>query len=296
MDAVAKPDVFPASLPDLQDWKFLFTSIEEQPFEHTGGIEYAYMDITEQKSIEEVFSFFKPDVVLNTAAMTHVDQCESERDKCWKTNVQAVAGLADACKLYKSRLIHISTDFIFDGENGPYREEDKANPLCVYSSSKLASEEVLKKSAIPWCILRTCILYGVGKKLVRKNIVLWIKDQLGNNQEINIVDDHYRSPTLAEDLASGCLLAVVKNARGVYNVSGKDLMSIYEMALRLAAFYKLDPSLIHPISAATLNQPAKRPAKTGFILDKAINELNYRPHSFEEALEIITKQLSAQSD
>ncbi|MFQ5334775.1 MAG: SDR family oxidoreductase [Flavobacteriales bacterium] len=292
MDAFANPGDFPTPLPNLNEVECLFTSVEEEPFKYYGEITYACMDITEMDSILEVVDGFRPDVVLNLAAMTHVDRCENEPERCWKINVEAVANLADACEKYDARIIHISTDFIFDGEDGPYMEDDEPNPLCVYSRSKLASEEVLAGSDVQWSILRTCILYGVGLHLVRNNIVLWLKGELEAGREVSVVYDQYRSPTLAEDLASACLLAVVKQSTGIYHVSGKDIMSILEMAQRLAVHYGLDKNLIKPISAATLNQVAKRPRKTGFILDKAVKELAYSPHTFEQALDIIASQLA----
>jgi dTDP-4-dehydrorhamnose reductase len=121
--------------------------------------------------------------------------------------------------------------------------------------------------------------------------VLWGRQALKDGQELNIIDDQFRSPTLAEDLAEACRLVIKKQAIGVYNASGKDQMSIYEMVERMADFYKCDKSQINRISSSTLNQKAKRPPKTGFILNKSIKELGYKPHSFEEGLALLEKQL-----
>ena len=121
---------------------------------------------------------------------------------------------------------------------------------------------------------------------------MWGRQALKDGSALNIIDDQYRAPTLAEDLAQACLLAVDKQAFGIFNASGKDIMSIYEMVERMADFYKCDKSNINRISSTTLNQKAKRPPKTGFILDKSINELGYQPHSFEEGLQILEQQLT----
>ena len=200
--------------------------------------------------------------------------------------------MSTECEKYNSHLIHISTDFIFDGKNGPYDEDDEANPLSYYGLSKWKSEQVLLTSNCKWTILRTILLYGTAENLERNNIVLWARKALKDSQELNITDDQFRSPTLAEDLAQACYLVIEKEAIGVYNASGKDLMSIYEMVERMADFYKCDKSQINRISSTNLNQKAKRPPKTGFILDKSIKELGYKPHSFEEGLNFLEKQLN----
>jgi len=123
--------------------------------------------------------------------------------------------------------------------------------------------------------------------------LLWAKDALGKGQALNIVDDQFRSPTLAEDLAEGCVLIAEQKATGIYHISGKDFMSVLELVQRVARFWKLDESLITPSKSSTIKQPAKRPPRTGFILDKAIRELKYNPHSFEEGLAVLDAQLKS---
>ena len=255
------------------------------------GYIYEELDITNREEINTIINRHQPDTIINTAAMTNVDTCETERDLCWLMNVTAVSFLIEACAKTNIRLIHLSTDFIFDGANGPYTETDEPNPLSYYGESKLAAEKLLMQSNIKWAILRTIIVYGVVMDLSRSNIVLWAKTALQKGESINVVNDQWRMPTLAEDLADICLLAADKEAQGVYNASGKDMLSIMEIVLAVADFYDLDKSLIHPISSASLNQSAKRPVKTGFILDKSIKDLGYAPHSFMEGLKIMDKQL-----
>ena len=273
------------------DHQLLATSSGQNIINDKSNYSYSSLDITDAKSVELLFHSFKPDVVINTAAMTNVDGCEDEKDKCFDINVKAVQTLADLCQDSNAHLIHISTDFIFDGQDGPYKEDDLANPLSYYGKSKYESELVLDESKANWTILRTIILYGTADNLKRNNIVLWGRKALKDGQSLNIIDDQFRSPTLAEDLAQACRLALEKNAFGIYNVSGKDIMSIFEMVERMADFYKCDKSNINKISSDTLNQKAKRPPKTGFVLDKAIKELGYQPHSFEQGLQILENQL-----
>ena len=156
---------------------------------------------------------------------------------------------------------------------------------------QLKSENILKKSDCNWTILRTIIVFGVGENLSKGNIVLWAKGVLEKGDPLNIIDDQFRAPTLAEDLADACILAAKKKAYGIFNASGKDIMSIYEIVERIAKHYNYTSENMNRISTVTLNQTAGRPPKTGFILDKAINELGYNPYSFEECLTIIDEQL-----
>lgn len=274
-----------------KDFELIATSKGANRYTESEGYSYAEMDIADRESVNQVIAKYKPDVVINTAAMTNVDTCEIEKELCWKLNVTAVNHLIEACKAHQIQLIHLSTDFIFDGEDGPYLEDAKPNPLSYYGESKLAAEKLLFKSDIHFAILRTIIVYGIVNDMSRSNIVLWAKGALEKGNPINVVDDQWRMPTLAEDLAEICLLAAEKGARGIFNASGKDMMSIVELVQHVADYYQLDKSLINPISTASLNQTAKRPKRTGFILDKSIKELGYQPHSFTEGIAMMDKQI-----
>lgn len=265
-------------------------------FPQNGRYEYATLDVSNSQQVEEVLRKFKPDAVIHTAAKTNVDECENNKDECWTANVDAVKNLISACEKYKIHLIHLSTDFIFDGEDGPYTEESEPHPLSYYGLTKLESELLLKSSKCSWTIIRTIIVYGIVNDMSRSNIVLWAKGALEKELPINVVNDQWRMPTLAEDLANCCILAAKKKAQGVYNASGKDMMSILELVERVADYWKLDRSLITPISSSSLNQSARRPKRTGFVLEKTIRDLGYAPHSFEEGLSIVDMQLKALSN
>ncbi len=253
---------------------------------------YLELDITDEHAVREAILQTKPHCIIHTAAMTNVDECEAAVEACKKLNVDAVAFILKAAALANSHIIHLSTDFIFDGKDGPYREEDKPFPLSVYGKSKFESEKLVQKYPGKWAIIRTIIVYGIVKDMSRSNIVLWAKKALSENKPITVVDDQFRSPTLAEDLADACIAAALKGSTGIFNVSGKDFMSILELVERVADHYKLDKSLIKPIKSDSLNQAARRPPRTGFIIEKAIQQLDYAPHSFEEGMEILDLQLS----
>lgn len=249
------------------------------------------MDITDRQQVESVLRETTPDVVINTAAMTLVDKCETEQDECWKNNVEAVKNLIDGCKSIGAHLIHVSTDFIFKGDHGPLDENATPEPVNFYGKSKAAAEELIQKSDINWSILRTVLVYGVTFDMSRTNIVLWVKDSLEKGKSIKVVNDQWRTPTLAEDLAMGCYLAAKKKASGIYNISGKDFMTPYDMAIKTADVFGLDKSLITPTNSNEFKQTAARPLKTGFIIDKATKDLGYNPHSFDEGVRMISQQL-----
>lgn len=280
-------------LSNKNDIEVLATSVGENRIRKISVFNYASLDITNKNEVEEVFNRFKPNVVINTAAMTNVDACEDKKEECWNLNVNAVQNLIAASEKYDTHLIHLSTDFVFDGENGPYKEEDKPNPLSYYGLSKYEAEKLLQASSIKWSIVRTIIVYGVVEDMSRSNIVLWAKQALEKGNPLTIVNDQFRMPTLAEDLAYACWLIAEKSATGIYNICGKDFMSVLELVNRVADFYGYDKSIITPIASSSLNQAAKRPPKTGFVLDKAYKELEYSPCSFEEGLAIVTEQLKS---
>lgn len=273
--------------------KLIATSKGANRYPHEIGFEYAEMDILNPRQVRQVIEQYKPDAIIHTAAMTNVDTAEADKELCHQLNVDAVQTLLSLCEEKNIQLIHLSTDFVFDGADGPYREDDAVNPLSYYGESKVVAEELLKNSDANWAILRTILVYGITNDMSRSNIVLWAKGALEKGSPINVVNDQFRMPTLAEDLAEACLLAVEKNARGIYHVSGKDYMSIADLVGKVADYWGLDKSIINEVSSDGLNQTAKRPMKTGFVLDKTIEDLDYKPHSFVEGLMIVDEQMES---
>jgi len=275
--------------------ELIATARGENRLNDQNGYRYYSMDISDLSSILEVFEAEKPEVVIHTAAMTHVDQCEQDKEGCLKLNVEAVQYMIAACSKYQSHLVHLSTDFIFEGNEGPLDEDAIPAPISFYGESKLRAEQLIQASSLSHAILRTVLVYGVAENMSRSNIVLWAKGALAKGAPINVVNDQYRTPTLAEDLAQGSILAAKQKAQGIYNISGPDFFNIIDMVKEIARFWGLDESLINEVSSDTLNQPAKRPPKTGFKIDKAKRELGYVPHNFQEGLSLVDKQINAAS-
>jgi len=253
---------------------------------------YIELDITDEAQVQFKLNEFHIDTVINTAAMTNVDACETDHEGCDRLNIDAVRYLVNACNTINIHLIHISTDFIFDGTHGPLSENETPKPLSYYGWSKYKGELEVINNCKRYTILRTVLVYGVVADMSRSNIVLWAKGALEKQQPMKVVNDQFRTPTLAEDLAMGCYLAESKYVRGIFNISGKDFMRIDELVFRVADFFGYDKACVSTTSSDVLNQAAKRPPITGFIIDKARKELGYEPHSFEEGLALLKSQLS----
>lgn len=278
-----------AMTPQYAQHEFLATARGQNRTLNLGTARYASMDISDANDVMRVVQEFQPDVIIHGAAMTHVDQCEENKEQAYLLNVIGTKNIAEAALEVDAHVVHISTDFIFDGENGPYSEEAEPNPLSFYGETKLEAEHIVQE--LPsWSILRTVLVIGMAEDLSRSNIVLWAKGALEQGNPISVVDDQFRTPTLAEDLAQGALLAADQCAQGIYNISGPDFMSIFELVERVADYFGLSMETVTKVDSTTLNQPAKRPPRTGFNISKAREKLGYSPHTFEESLAVISKQ------
>ncbi|MFN3874609.1 MAG: SDR family oxidoreductase [Flavobacteriales bacterium] len=256
------------------------------------GQRYRPMDITRQAEVDRVMDETRPDAVIHGAAMTNVDACETDPEACRAQNIDATRLLVQAAKRHGSHFIFLSTDFVFDGADGPYREEDEPAPLSTYGRSKLEGERIVRSAGLAkWAIARTIIVYGVAPGLSRSNVVLWAKAALEQGRPIKVVDDQWRMPTLAEDLADGCIRIAKQGATGIFHLCGPDGMTILELVMRVGAFFRLDTSVVAAVKSDDLGQPARRPPRTGFVIDKARRELGYAPRGLEEGLAVVKAQL-----
>ncbi|MGI4872534.1 MAG: SDR family oxidoreductase [Janthinobacterium lividum] len=256
------------------------------------ALRFVPLDVTDATQVAQVLQQERPTHVIHTAALTNVDECELQQAACWAQNVTAVEYLAAACARLDIHLTHLSTDFIFNGQAGPLAEDAVPDPISHYGYSKLAAERVVQATAgLHWAIARTVLVYGTMHGGGRSNIVLWVRDSLRKGQSIKVVDDQWRTPTLAEDLAQGCWLLARQSAQGIYHLSGRELLTPYQMAGQVADFFQLDKSLLERVDSRTFTQPARRPLRTGFLIDKAVRDLGYQPHSFAESMVILARQL-----
>ena len=253
------------------------------PFTHDRNFQYQSMDFTDPFSVHDVFENIKPDVVIHAGAMSKPDECETDKMLAYLVNVEGTVQLLINAAELKSFFIFVSTDFVFDGERGMYNETDETKPVNYYGRTKLEAEEAVKEYEFDWAIARTVLVYGKNHS-GHANILKIVKEKLEKGEEYSVVDDQVRTPTYVEDLAKGIVSIIEKKATGIFHLSGKDVMTPYQMAIKTARHLGFNSSLIKRVTAASFTQPAKRPAKTGFIIDKARIELDYEPLSFEEGL------------
>ena len=271
------------------DIPFLATSLGKNRNKNCPDSCYRPMNISDDSQVKSVFQFCSPDYVIHTAAITNVDYCEEHQEECQNINVDGTKILFEAAKKINAHLLLLSTDFVFDGAKGNYTESDEPNPLSIYASSKYEAEKLLTSSAyLNWSIARTIIVFGEGDNLSRSNIVLWAREALRKGSPLKIIDDQFRSPTWADDLAWACIQICKLNKKGIYHISGPESMSIFDLVMRIGRFYDLDCSSIEKTTSESLNQAAKRPPITGFDLTKAKNDLGYAPKTLEESLLLLS--------
>ena len=245
---------------------------------------YASMDITDEITSKKLIKSFNPDAIIHSAAITQVDDCELNRDHCYSINTAATIELISIAKEVNAAFHFISTDFVFSGEEGPYAETDQTGPVNYYGTTKELAERYLIQSGLDWSIIRTILLYGKTDQINRSNFIYWVRDNLINNKPIKVVSDQIRTPTYIPDLVKGIIEAVERKAKGIYHISGDEIMTPYQMALEVARYLELDDQLITPVDATTFTQPGMRPQRTGFKIKKAVDELGYAPTAFKSAL------------
>ncbi len=267
---------------------FIATSKGENRNQDCPNNKYLSLDITNPIEISNLFDFYYPTHVIHTAAITNVDYCEDNIDECKKVNVVATENLFEASKRFHSHFQLLSTDFVFDGEKGNYSENDSVNPLSVYAQSKVDAENILLRSEnTNWSIVRTIIVYGEGNNLSRSNLILWAKEALIKGKPISVIDDQFRAPTWADDLAWGCVEIVLRAKNGIFHISGPETFSILEIVKIVAEYFQLPTDCITITNSNVLNQAAKRPPRTGFNIEKARIELNYNPRTIKETLGLL---------
>jgi dTDP-4-dehydrorhamnose reductase len=270
----------------------LATGRDATPRFTEGSCGYPPLDITDTEAVRRLFVDFAPSVVINCAAVTKVEQGEANKEACWAVNVDAVAALGRLCKAQGVRLVQLSTDFVFDGSAGPYDERDRPDPINFYGRSKWASENAVRAARLRrWTIVRTALGYGTGHNLTRSNFGLWLVDRLQRGEPTAVATDQIRTPTYIPDFADGIARAVRLNKNGLYHLAGRELLSVYDFARRLAQRLDLDASLITPTTTDVLHPDAPRPLRTGLLILKAETELGYKPRPLDDALDHFGQRL-----
>ncbi len=249
------------------------------------NIPFYHLDITDSTFVSNTIAKISPDVIILTAALTHVDQCEINKSLATQVNVEGPKNVIEASKKINSKLIFISTDFIFDGtkEKGSYYSEfDPPNPLNYYAKTKLEAEQQIVNSEIDYLICRTAVLYGWNNE--KLNFITWMLKNFEQNNKISIVKDQINSPTFIRNLAEIIIKLIEKDARGIYHTAGDSMLSRYEMAKQCAEVFGFSNDLIEGID--NLKQKATRPKNVGLNINKLKNLLGdeLKIYKFEEGL------------
>ncbi|MCE1164905.1 MAG: dTDP-4-dehydrorhamnose reductase [Bacteroidetes bacterium] len=271
------------------DFDLVLSSVEEKS-NISLNYNYVQLDITAKDKVKKAVAEIAPDIIINCAAYTDVDGCETERVLSWKLNVDAVKHLIIAARPNNAKLVHFSTDYIFDGKNGPYDELATPNPISFYGRSKLAAENAVISSGIRFAVIRTMVLFGIGSK-VKTNFATWLINKLSAGERINIVDDQIGNSTIVDDLAYGALKLIEAEKEGIYNIAGRDIESRLDFTYKLCDIFGYKKDLIKIIKTKDLNQPAPRPLNSGLITLKVQSELGFEPMGTVEALQLLKYQL-----
>jgi dTDP-4-dehydrorhamnose reductase len=246
------------------------------------------LDITSTAEVLNLFHKLKPYAVIHAASETNVDKCETQKEHAWKINVEGTRNVAAACKA-GAKLIYISTDYVFDGKKGNYTEDDTPNPINYYAVTKLEGEKQVVQNCRNFAILRTSVLYGWHP--LKQNFATWVITQLEQNKEITVVEDHYNTPTLADNLAEMAIEAIQKDLQGVYHACGSERISRYEFARQIAKAFGLNQNPIKPIKMEQLTAwIAKRPKDSSLNIDKIRNQLKTKPLNITEGLERMRRE------
>ena len=238
------------------------------------------MDLANEKEVNKLVSSINPDVIVHTAALTGVDYCETHKKEAWRINVNGTRNVAEIAEEINAKLICISTDYVFDGEKGMYKENDQTHPVDYYGETKLEGEKVVKEICDDYLIVRPSVLYG--RNPIKLNFVTWVIKELKEGNKINIVKDQFNTPTLADDLAELILELIKKESFGIFHISGSERISRFAFALTIAGIFDLNKDLIKPTTSDKLNWIAKRPMDSSLDVSK-ISRIR-KPLNVEDSL------------
>lgn len=249
----------------------------------TGSFEYVPCELTSEREVQAAFESARPEVVINPASMTEVDRCEKDPEAAYGANVTAVAHLAKAAKGASAHLVHVSTDYVFDGDRGPYSEEDIPNPRGVYAITKHLGEQTLRVLAPSWAIARTAVVYG-WPQAARPNFGAWLVGALEKKQQVKLFEDQFVSPSLADSVAEMLAELGERRLAGIWNTSGGEVVDRMTFGRALCEVFGFDQALLVPTKLKDMNLASPRPLHSGLKVDKVRRELSAKPLALSESL------------
>jgi dTDP-4-dehydrorhamnose reductase len=252
---------------------------------------FVKLDISGKEQVDEAFKTIKPDVVVHAATLTDVDKCELNKELAWKVNVEGTKNIVEAAKTAGSFLIYISTDYVFGGETGNYKETDTPNPINYYGVTKLKAEEIVKTQK-EYFIARPSVIYGSTPAAGKVNFALWLIETLRKDERVKIITDQWNTPTLNTNLANMTLEVIARKLTGIYHLCGATRISRFDFAEQIADVFSLDKSLIDKVLSSQFTWPAKRPMDSSLDTSKAQQTLQLKPLEMNEALKQLKFELS----
>jgi dTDP-4-dehydrorhamnose reductase len=273
------------------DYQVVTASLGRTDLNNIEGVPYHQIDMVNRVQINEFLIAESPDIIINAAAYTNVDGSEKDKELCWNTNVRAVENIIDIATTFNPILVHISSDYVFDGQQGSYTEQDSVNPLGNYARSKMAAENIIAASNLEYIIARTQVLYGFGNK-VKLNFATWVISRLSKKQNIKVVTDQIGNPTYIDDLSESIFRLLERKEFGLFHIAGSQIINRYNFAKKIAGRFDLDESLIEKIVTADLKQLAPRPMDSSFNIDKLTNRIDWQPSDVETGLKKLKLKLS----
>ena len=249
------------------------------------GFRYVSLELADAAGIERCVAEHKPDAIINPAGMTDVDGCERNPDAAYVANVEGVAALARAAKAHGAHLVHVSTDYVFDGEAGPYNTEAIPNPRGTYACTKLMGELAVKSlcPAGTWAIARTAVVYG-WPRAGNNNFGSWLVDTFRQGKPAKLFEDQWVSPSLALNVAEMLAELAEKKLSGVWNIAGADVVDRVTFGKALCAEFGFDAALVTPSRMKDVALLSPRPAKSGLDVSKTAQALSHQPLSLSASL------------
>ncbi len=249
-------------------------------------------DVADKNRVEQVFGEINPDVVVHAATLTDVDKCETNKDLAWKVNVEGTRNIAETAKKSHAFMVYISTDYVFNGEKGNYKENDTPDPVDYYGFTKLKAEELVQGIVEEYCIARGSVIYGALPAAGKINFGLWLISKLRGNESPKVLTDQWNSPTLNISMADMTLEIVERRLTGIYHISGATRISRYDFAKLLAQTFSLNTALLTPSTMAEFSWTAKRPKDSSLDTSKAQQTLKNKPLQIQQALEQLKTELT----
>jgi len=253
------------------------------------------LDITNKNTVQQVFERIKPNAVIHAAALTNVDKCEEDMDLARNVNIEGTRNILESSERHNTFLVYVSTDYVFSGEEGLYKETDKPNPINHYGITKLEAEKQVITSATEWCIARPSVIYGSTPAAGKINFALWVLNKLIKRESMKIITDQWVSPTLNTNLAEMILETIEKKLTGIYHLAGATPINRYDFSTLIADTFSLDKTLISPANSSEMNWLAKRPKNTSLNVEKASTTLKHKPLKIQEALLKLKEEIKTSS-